>query len=271
MRIKKYYKLIRVDYEDSAYFRIKNTSNTDGVFTITRVGSPTTAYLKYSLDGVNWTTANLSADFSLAVGAGANVYMKGTNARGFNRNTSSYYKIAMNVNHTIGGNIMSIVDETNYATVTSIPSYCFAHLFNGDTYLVNAGVNFGSVTSIGNNGCVYMYRNCTSLTTPSDFSSVTSIDSDGCSLMYGGCTSLTTGGDLSSITSVQRGGLAGFYLGCTSLTKVTTPNVSSWDTYAFNNWLENTAATGVVRKPAGLDIPTNTNGGVPSGWTTEDY
>ena len=326
MRIKKYYKLIKVDYEDSAYFRITNTSNTGGFFTITRNGYPTTADLKYSLDGVNWTTADLSTDFSLEVDAGANVYMKGTNTSGFNSSNSNYYKMAMDVDHTIGGNIMSIVDETNYATTTSIPAYCFAHLFYGDTHLVNAGgVNFGGVTSISNYGCAYMYSNCTSLTTGSDLSSVTiigyygcqnmygnctslttgsdlssvtsigstgcqnmysnctslttgsdlssvtSIGSQGCGYMYTGCTSLTTPSDLSSVTSIENSGCYYMYGDCTSLTKAIAPNISTWNTTQFGSWLSNTAATGVVRKPAGLTIPTDTASGIPTGWTTEDY
>ena len=326
MRIKKYYKLIKVDYEDSAYFRITNTSNTGGFFTITMVGSPTTADLKYSLDGVNWTTADLSTDFSLEVDAGANVYMKGTNTSGFNSSNSNYYKMAMDVDHTIGGNIMSIVDETNYATTTSTPSYCFSHLFYGDTHLVNAGgVNFGGVTSITNYGFSYMYSNCTSLTTPSDLSSVTiigwygcsymysgctslttpsdlssvtsitnygcqnmysgctslttpsdlssvtSIGNNGCQSMYYGCTSLTTGSDLSSVTSIGSYGCGSMYGDCTSLTKAIAPNISTWNASIFSGWLDSAPATGVVRKPAGLDIPTDTTSGVPTGWTTEDY
>lgn len=326
MRIKKYYKLIKVDYEDSAYFRITNTSNTGGFFTITRNGSPTTADLKYSLDGVNWTTADLSADFSLEVDAGANVYMKGTNTSGFNRGENSYYKMSMDVNHSIGGNIMSIVDETNYATTTSIPAYCFYGLFENDIHIVNAGgVNFGNVTSvdnrgcnnmyrgctslttgsdlssvtsvvysgfgnmyygctslttpsnlsslssIGDGGCGYMYNGCTSLTTGSNLSSVTSINSYGCSYMYNGCTSLTTGSDLSNVTSIGNSGCSCMYQGCGSLTEATAPNISDWNTSNFNSWLYNVAHTGVVRKPAGLTIPTGNTSGIPTGWTTEDY
>lgn len=298
MRIKKYYKLIKVDYEDTEYFRIKNTSDTSGVFTITRVNNPTTADLKYSLDGVNWTTADLSTDFSLPVAAGANVYMKGTNTSKFNGQWE-YYTMAMDVEHSIGGNIMSVVDEENYATVTSVPNSCFIYLFKGDTKLVDAGdVNFGSVASIGQrvcdsmfNGCtslttpadfsnvtsiVYtgcnnMYRGCTSLTTTADLSNVTSIGYNGCSSMYQGCTSLTTGSDLSNVTSVSSEGCNSMYNGCTSLTTATAPNVSTWETSNFTAWLSGVASTGVVRKPAGLEIPTNTTDGVPTGWTTEDY
>lgn len=286
-------------WERIAYFRITNTSDTGGVFTITRVESPTTADLKYSLDGVNWTTADLTADFSLSVSAGANLYLKGTNTSGFNGGYTDYYKMTMDVNHSIGGNIMSIVDETNYTTITSIPKYCFTYLFNGDTHLVNAGdVNFGSVTSIGGGGCQNMYQKCTSLTTPSDLSNITSISWSGCQNMYMGCSALTTGSDLSNITSIgDRGckymygdckslstpsdlsnvtsvgseGCNSMYEGCTSLTTATAPNISEWDTTFMENWLGRTASTGVVRKPANLSIPTDSTSGVPTGWTTEDY
>lgn len=313
MRIKKYYKLIRVDYEDSEYFRIKNISDTAGVFTITRNGSPSNTDLKYSLDGVNWTTADLSTDFSLEVEAGANVYMKGTNLNGFNRNysgskISGYSKMSMDVDHTISGNIMSIVDENNYTTINTIPTGCFAGLFEYDVHLISAenvnvgnvvtiedegfyangdfdrihsifigctslikGIDLSSVTSIGEGGCRNMYRDCTSLTTASDLSNVTSIGGSGCNFMYLNCSSLTTASDLSNVTSIGWQGCYGMYHGCTSLTEATAPNVSTWDTSAFSSWLYNTASTGVVRKPAGLEIPTDDTDGVPSGWTTEDY
>ena len=51
------------------------------------------------------------------------------------------------------------------------------------------------------------------------------------------------------------------------------PNVSTWVTSAtvYTNWLYGVAATGIVHKPSGLTIPTDTTSGVPTGWTTQDY
>lgn len=60
--------------------------------------------------------------------------------------------------------------------------------------------------------------------------------------------------------------------GCSSLTKVIAPNVTPWDDNdAFRRWLENVSPTGTVYKPKTLEIPTDTTGGVPTGWTTADY
>lgn len=89
--------------------------------------------------------------------------------------------------------------------------------------------------------------------------------------MYSGCTTLTNPSDLSNVTSVSSEGCNSIYEGCTSLTTAIAPNISEWDTTFMENWLYNTASTGVVRKPANLTIPTDSASGIPTGWTTEDY
>ncbi len=190
MRIKKYYKLIKVDYEDSAYFRITNTSNTGGMLTITSTNSSTFRIdLKYSIDGVNWSESleGTPIPFTLEVDAGSNVYLKGTNPYPSGEYDNWRNNILMDVEHTIGGNILSIVDEINYATITSIPKYSFKYLFENDINLTDASkLNFGAATTFGEGCCDHMFYNCTSLTTPSDLSSATSIGNYGCAGIYQG-------------------------------------------------------------------------------------
>ena len=56
----------------------------------------------------------------------------------------------------------------------------------------------------------------------------------------------------------------------TFINLVTAPNITTWDTSKFENWLNNVSSSGVVRKPAALTIPSGLSG-VPTGWTTENY
>lgn len=125
------------------------------------------------------------------------------------------------------------------------------------------------------------FHNCTNLTNLIlDISSLT--DASGWSSFTGcfyGCRSLITAPDLSNITSVHQdysesnASFGRCFQNCTSLNYVKTPNISTWGTYpgAFTNWLDNVSATGVVSKPAALSIPTDSNSGVPTGWTTTNY
>lgn len=103
MITKKYYKLVKVSYADSDYFRITNVDTTAGTLTI-GAGGNLDKNLEYSTDGVNWTTAASNAPFSLAVPAGSNVYMRGSNNTWTTGTSSSSggKTILMDVNHTVG-------------------------------------------------------------------------------------------------------------------------------------------------------------------------
>lgn len=254
MRIKKYYKLVRVDYEDEGFFYIKNTSDETGTLTINNSSYNTlNVNLKTSFNNVDWTTydSTTSDPISILVPPNTNIYFKGNNP--YFGGEYDNWNIIFNLNkpHIIGGNLMSVISEDSFSSLTEVPKYSFKNTFKNDIYLTSAEkLNFGNATSLGVEALG---------------------ESDYNKGMFNGCTSLIKGIDLSNITSIGNRGCSYMYYGCSSLTKATAPNVSTWNTSNMYNWLANTAATGVVRKPAGLDIPTNNASGVPSGWTTEDY
>ena len=262
---KKYYKLIRVSYADLDLFRITNVSDQMGTLTIT--GGTTSFTLKYSLNGVDFTNYDFDTHPTITVPAGANLYMKGV--KGYPTNPSYYLKFSMDVNHTIGGNIMSIADETNYATMTSIANYGFSNMFYNDSHLISAvDLNFGNVNSCGDNCFNGMFYGCSSLTTVPDLSNITTVGTSAMSSMFGHCTSLTTGPDLSNMTGVGSSAMTYILNGCTSLTTAYAPNVSTWP--YTDNWLAGVAATGTLYCPsqAVADlIPDNSASGCPSGWT----
>lgn len=253
--------MIRVSYADSDLFRITNTSDQIGTLTITNGGGT----LKYSLDGVDFETYDFSTHPTISVPAGANLYMKGTKT-----NSNNYaLNFKMDVNHTIGGNIMSISDENNYTTMTSIPNYGFKELFKGDTYLISASnVNFGNVTTIGNNGLNDFFSGCTLLVSIPDLSNITTVGNAGLATAFYQCSSLVNGADLTSITSCGTNALSYTYTQCSSLTTAYAPNVSTWG--IAPKWLQNVAASGTLYCPsqAVADlIPNNDINGCPSGWT----
>lgn len=308
MRVKKYYKLIKVSYEDSAYLRMKNVSNSDGIFKISKVGQwAPSPNLEYSLDGVTWTTYDFSTLPEVQVAAGANIYLRGNNSSGINTTGDSYVKFNMNVNHTLGGNLLSIINKTNPESVTSgLSQYSLSNLFRGDQYLISAAeMNIGNYNTLGPSCFNYLFSGCTSLTTPPDLSNVTTIGMQSLLGMFSGCTSLTTPPDLSNVTTIGYGGCQSMFSECRSLengpdfsnatsvdqqalltmfyrcfllSTVTAPNIQDLtQNNVLTNWLQNagtsvpSGTTKVVNVPTGATITTGSESGIPTGWTRVDY
>ena len=92
------------------------------------------------------------------------------------------------------GNIMSLLDETDYATnytaLTSDNRYAFFELFNGNSTLTDASELLLPATTLAPYCYHYMFMNCTSLTTAPKLPATTLAAY--CYLgMFYGCTSLT--------------------------------------------------------------------------------
>lgn len=257
MRVKKYYKLVRVDYEDSAYLRLKNVSNESGTFNITKNESWMNKNFKYSLDGVNWTSYDISTSPSITLAPGANIYLKGNNVS-TSDGSGSYTNIHFDKNFELHGNICSLLNEDPavFSQINSITSsYCFLKLFYGNTTLVSVGDIFSTITTVS---AERAFNN-----------------------IFGGCTALQSI-DFSNITSVS--GINTFNQACgacSNLSNVKSPNVSSWSS-SFGNWLLNAgtsvSGTKTIYIPSGLtvgtgtdEIPLNSNNGIPTGWSYDTY
>lgn len=228
---KKYYKLVKVSYEDSGYFYIKNISNTTGVFNITKSGSPQSWDLEYSTDGITWNSYDMTTLPNINVNAVSHLYLKG--------NTASYlsdysgYTLHFNADFNIGGNLCSLISKDNFNSLvlTSLNSR-WRSLFLNNTHLISAGdLNFGSNTYISGMGNTFY--GCTSLTTPPDFSNITSVGGYAFERTFYGCTSLTTPPDFSNIATASGHHIfdSTFY-NCTSL--VTPPDFDSFDYDSLN-------------------------------------
>lgn len=266
MITKSYYKLVKVSYEDSGYFYVKNVSDQAG--TLTMNGSNNLGInLEYSTDGVNWTTADPNAPFSLLVPAGANVYMRGTNSS-LNEKT-----INMDVNHTVGGNVYSLLDKATYASrTTSVGDNEFTRLFQGNTHLVSAAdLNFGNVTTLSNYCYSYMFLNCTSLSEAPSILPAATLEYSCYTNMFAGCTNLATAPELPATTLSAFACYNNMFVVCESLTSVKI-GVTTWNTSNTSNWLKDVSASGTIYAPTGSDIANYSGAsGVPSGWTVVYY
>ena len=234
-----YYKIVRIFPDPSSYFYIKNETMSGFSIDFSSSWLPT-VNLEYSFDKVNWRRS-----YGFNIPADGYAYLRNTSGTFC---TSEYNQnLFINGNISIGGDIRTLFNYTDVDSVTKIPDYGFSHpfAFQGDAKCIDiSNLSFRGVTEIGNNGLSFTFA-----------------------WDYIG----TKGVDLRDVTTLGESALNGLYYDNSNLKEVYAPNVSTWDESKTSQWLCNTASTGVVYKPSTLTIPTNSENGIPYGWTTQDY
>lgn len=244
MITKKYYKLVKVSYEDSGYFYFENVSNQTGTLSILKEWTPSSwSGVEYSTDGVNWNSYDLSTLPTILVSAYSKVYLRGSGNMGNDSNDSPHYYFNMDVDHIVGGNVLSLIKKNSFLTDTTLQAFCLNGIFLNDTHLLSAEkLNFGNLTTLSFGSFTKMFRGCSALTTSPELPATTLANS--CySNMFNGCSSLNTVKCLATDISASN---------CT------------------NNWLSGVSATGTFYKAASMNDWTSGPNGIPSGWTVVD-
>ena len=241
-----YYKVVRVFPDPSSYFYIKNETMSTGYINI-EYGWKSTVNLEYSFDKVNWINVNSDNITNIYLPGDSYVYFR--NSSGTYSTSNTIDKIRVEFNASIGGDVRTLFNYTDVDSVTAIPAYGLRRIitnYSADYNITDiSNLSFRGITSIGDYGLYECFGMC----------------------QYNG----TKGVDLRGITTLGNNALEQMYVNCYSLTEVYAPNVSTWDTSKSINWLNSVASTGVVYKPSTLDIPTDTDAGIPYNWTTQDY
>ena len=262
--------------------------------------------VQYCINDGKWTTVNVNKwdgttkgnkTVEVTVPAGGKVYLRGNNPNGTGEMRQWLY-LNMDVNHNVSGHILSMIDRKKFYSVPAGSNPNFLHLFESDNNLISAenlilsgstvlyeeynmmfsfcigliaAPDMSGITTIEQSGCNCMFSFCTSLTTPPDMSGITTIEQNGCSQMFLNCTSLTTAPDLSSVTSVGNYGCQEMFTDCSLLNYVKCPNINSWNSDNFTRWMTRVSETGTFVKPSSLEIPVDSENGIPTGWTVETY
>ena len=247
MITRNYFKIVRVFPDPSDYFYIKNEGYESGNLYVDCPDERTD--IDFKIDNGSWT--NLHQTY----GGGAYIELQ-PNSKVYFRGTAGYVKdvegnglwfdsgINTNITISMGGDLRTLLNYTDVDSITTIPEKCFQNAFDGTNLISIDNLTLGSsVTTIGNNAFAMMFQG----------------------------SQIQNGLDLSNVTSVGDYGLAQLYYNCNNLTSAYAPNLSTWSTSKTNSWLDGVASTGVLYKPSTLTIPTNTDSGVPSGWTTQTY
>ena len=220
--------------------------------------------MQYSLNG-GGKAAVTSEPIDVAAGQTVAFYGSGTSI-------TSYFGTKITggtADCYIYGNIMSLVDETGFATATTLTgSANFSQLFQGNTHLYNHASKDLVLPATTLTSACYgsMFQGCTNLTTAPALPATT-LANNCYELMFNGCTNLTAAPVLPATTLAEYC-YDGMFQGCTKLNSVTcfATNISA--TNATKNWLKDVAATGTFSMAEGMTGWTpESPDGIPSGWT----
>lgn len=229
-----------VDFK-SRYLTFKVTSGGTLTFTHNRtlvsdVGNLT---IQYRINKGSWSSLTTStAGTTVNVSTNDVVEFKGDNVK-YGSLPLSYTTLSgSTAQFEAYGNMMSLIDSTNFATKTDITEqYCFNRFFAGSK-ITTARFLILSTITLPMHCYTSMFQNCTLLTTAPELPNCV-MDNSCCNEMYNGCSSLN-------------------YIRCYAT------DISAYRcTY---NWVTGVAASGTFVKNASTTWESG-NSGIPAGWT----
>ena len=274
---------------------------TAGTVKVNIIGEFSTG-MKYAVNGGEKTLITSTTKIPVNAGDKVQFYGNGTSTQRYYPSLDQGVKIqgeGTGFTCKAYGNIMSLLDEKNFATKTDLPtSYhdCFRELFLNNTALTDAGDLLLPAPALTLSANCYrsMFQGCTALTTAPALPAETLVDgcyygmfwgctalteapalpattlAESCYLfMFRGCTALTKAPELLAPTLVNSCYLCMFD-GCTKLNYVKCLATSGFDEQNTYEWLDGVAATGTFAADNDATWPVNSKHGIPSGWTRRD-
>ena len=190
-----------------------------GTIKWTASDSSVTRTIEYKVNGGEWTsiTSNTASSApTITVNSGDKIQFRGSNAQ-YTNSSSNYNSFGGSASFEAEGNIMSLIDSTDFKNNLTISSdYAFANLFRDCTNLVYAENLVLPATTLAKNCYQSMFAGCTSLTVAPELPATKL--SDNCySDMFYGCTSLTKAPKLPA-TTLAIGCYSSMFANCKSLT-----------------------------------------------------
>ena len=268
-----------------------------GTINWTTSDSSLTKTIEYKLNDGDWThiTSNTEPSASaIVVTRGNKIQFRGDNTAysdGLSYNTFG----SSTVEFEVEGNIMSLIDNTNFKNNLTISSTCaFASLFNGCVNLVSAENLILPATTLSYSCYSGMFQGCTSLTTAPELPATTlqfacySSMFKGCSNlrtapalpatalegfcysnMFYGCTSLTSAPALPA-TTLADWCYGGMFYGCTSLNYIKCLATDISASNCTSSWVKGVASTGTFVKNPSMTSWSTGNSGIPDNWAIEN-
>lgn len=254
--------------------------------------------MQYSKNGE--AKQSVSGDIPVVKGDKVAFYGSGKSINSYYVNTQDRTKMMFtgkNFTCKVYGNIMSLVDEQDFATnttltaenafryffsnndkltdasglllpATTLTNYCYGYMFSGCTALT-AAPELPALT-LADRCYSYMFQDCTALTTvPAELPATTlSIYCYYC--MFKNCTALESAPVLPA-TKLPTACYRQMFSGCSMLSAVTCLATNIRAINCTYEWLDGVASQGTFTKAAAADwsVKTGTSG-IPSGWTVQN-
>ena len=239
-------------------------------------GNAPNVSLETSTDGISWTTYKIDSTITLD-SVGDKVMFRGTNAR-YATSTSAYHNFSLGGDCYVYGNIMSLINATDYATTISLGNstdnqYALACLFQDCEKLYNPSdmtIDLPA-TELAKYCYQQMFKDCTHLTVAPELPTGKDPADDlkeGCYQgMFQNCISLEESPELPAKALVSNC-YDYMFSGCTSLSYVTCLATSGISGSNTTNWMSNVADEGTFIKAAGNNVNwlMSSESGIPENW-----
>ncbi len=216
--------------------------------------------MKYSKNGGAKTTITATTTITVAAGDKVAFYGNGTSTTAYGNGPEVSLKGTAKTK--VYGNIMSLVDETGYATARTLSgSYVFYGLFMNNTKLTDASGLLLPATTLAKACYSKMFYGCTTLTAAPELPATTLADFCYAS-MFSGCNALETAPALPATTLVKNSYAQMFY-NCSKLSSVTCLATSISAGNCLYQWLQgagSSAATKTLHVKASMGSASWNNG-----------
>ena len=190
---------------------------TDGTIVVDIDGSLSSG-MQYAVNGGTKATITETTTIEgLKTGDKVQFYGVGTETQDYGYNVQVKIK-GGTATVKVYGNIMSLLDEDNFATKTDLPSsnYVFYGLFHGNDKLTDASGLLLPATTLTQNCYYQMFYGCTALTAAPELPATT-LANYCYNGMFRDCTALTAAPELPA-TTLPNGCYSDMFSGCTALT-----------------------------------------------------
>ena len=179
-------------------------------------------------------------------------------------------KYSKNNGDKIPIDIMSLVDEENFATITTMEGASFAGLFAGNTCGFEASGLLLPATTLSENCYSGMFAGCSEMSdTPVELPALTL--APGCySNMFEGCNMIPDAPHLPATELVDRC-YASMFSGCGTIEQVTCLATTINGTDCTKDWLNGVKPYGTFTKAKGASCWTTGSNGIPGGWDVYEY
>ena len=211
--------------DNTDYLYIQNTDSNEQVFQIVKHGTPSTGTdLSYSFDKRVWSFPQYDniGYAQITLQSGEKMYLR--SSTGLSQSNSAYYSInsSRSTPFTAGGNLLSVIDYTNIGSISSIPNYGCCYMFYSSG-ITEANV-FGEIKTIGDYGCYYMFHNSHYITNVGSPQKIKTVKDHGCYCMFKDCRSLTSPLPLNVVTTAYPYAFYSMYYDCESLLRASDLN-----------------------------------------------